>query len=90
MDSVHEHNRSRPLPSGPKRYGLRYSLPPADPMRPVLGDDWHQYEWFATEVDREGKIAELTRPFLYYRKGDKPSFVIEKVMREPEAPAADG
>jgi hypothetical protein len=85
-DPCHEHNRSRPVPHSPKAWGIRLSLPDQDPMRLVLGEDWHEYQWFASEEDREAKLAQLQDQFIYYRKGDVPSFVLERVNRE----AADG
>jgi hypothetical protein len=80
-DACHEHNRSRPPPIGPRTWGIRLSLPEGDPMRPLLGDDWHQYHWFASEAERETRLAQLRGQFIYYRKGDKPSFIIERVNR---------
>jgi len=50
-------------------------------MRKLLGDDWQQFEWFESERRREEKIEELTGRFAYYRKGDRPTFVIERVER---------
>lgn len=90
VEQVHEHNRSRPVPEGPRVYGLRLSLPPNDPMRPLLGDDWHVYHWFATEDEREQKIAQLRNQFVFYRPGDRPSFVIERVMRDAAGTAEHG
>jgi len=85
MELCHGHNRRAGLVSAPKRFGLRLSLPPGDPMRKVLGDDWHQYQWFGTERAREAKAAELTGQFLYYRRGDRPTFLIERVEQEDQA-----
>lgn len=82
--SCHEHNRSRPLPHEPKTWGIRLSLPEDDPMRPLLGADWAQYQWFATEAEREDKLEQLQRQFVYYRRGDRPSFVLERVNREAD------
>ena len=79
--SCHEHNRSRPVPGGPRAWGIRLSLPPNDPMIPVLGEDWHEYQWFASEGEREAKLEQLGRQFVYYREGDKPSFILERVNR---------
>lgn len=81
-NGCHEHNRSRPLPDDPKAWGIRLSLPADDPLRPLLGDDWHEYQWFAREAERDAKLAQLRRQFVYYRKGDLPSFVLERVNRE--------
>jgi len=86
IDACHDHNRSRPLPEAPKTWGIRLSLPEHDPMRPILGEDWHEYQWFATEAGREAKLEQLRRQFVYYRKGDQPSFILERVNREgPDA-----
>lgn len=85
-DACHEHNRSSPLPAGPRTWGVRLSLPEGDPMRSLLGDDWHQYHWFASEPEREAKLEQLRGQFVYYRKGDRPSFIVERVNRE----SADG
>lgn len=82
--ACHEHNRSRPLPDAPKAWGIRLSLPEQDPMRPLLGDDWEQYQWFASEAAREAKLAQLQQQFTYYRNGDRPSFVLERVNRGTE------
>ncbi|MEJ2514007.1 MAG: hypothetical protein P8080_00250 [Gammaproteobacteria bacterium] len=81
MDRCHEHNRSKPASDAPRTWGIRLSLPENDPMRAVLGDDWHQFEWFATEQERDRKLAQLTGHFVYYRRGDRPSFRLEKVTR---------
>jgi hypothetical protein len=86
MTTCHEHNRSRARDETPRTFGIRLSLPDNDPMRTVLGEDWHEFLWFATEAARDAKIRQLTGPFDYYRAGDRPSFRIEKVNRE--APAA--
>lgn len=80
----HEHNRSRPPTPGPRAWGIRLSLPEDDPMRPVLGDEWHEYQWFPSEAAREAKLAQLRRQFVYYRKGDRPTFVVERVNRVAE------
>lgn len=80
-EACHEHNRSRPVPAGPKTWGIRLSLPENDPMIPLLGADWVEYQWFASEAAREAKLEQLRRQFVYYRKGDKPSFVLERVNR---------
>jgi hypothetical protein len=80
MDICHEHNRRAGAGPAPRPFGLRLSLPPGDPMRKVLGDDWHEFQWFESEMARDAKIGELTGRFAYYRKGDRPTFVIERVV----------
>jgi len=86
MDICHEHNRRAGPGPASRSFGLRLSLPDGDPMRKLLGDDWHQFQWFESEKARNAKIEELTGRFAYYRKGDRPTFVIERVERgeDPE------
>ncbi len=57
-------------------------------MRAVLGEDWHQFQWFATEDERDAKLEQLTQQFVYYRRGDRPSFRLEKVTRS-QAPGEE-
>ncbi len=82
MEICHRHNRRAGLRQAAKPFGIRLTLPEGDPMRQVLGDDWHQYQWFEDEKAREKRIEELTGRFVYYRKGDRPTFVIERVERD--------
>lgn len=90
MEICHNHNRRAGLRSGPRAYGLRLSLPADDTMSAVLGADWHTFEWFHSEAERATRIAELTAQFAYYRKGDRPTYVIEKIQRDPDqAPSRD-
>jgi hypothetical protein len=84
-EACHEHNRSRPLPPGPKTWGIRLSLPEDHPMIPLLGNDWHEYQWFASEAEREAKLQQLRQQFIYYRKGDRPRYILERVNRETPA-----
>lgn len=87
MDICHPHNRRVGSRQGTRAFGLRLSLPEGDTMRAVLGDDWCVFEWFETEADRERRIAELDAQFVYYRKGDRPTYVAERVNRGPAADA---
>jgi hypothetical protein len=82
-DTCHAHNRSRPLPEAPKTWGIRLSLPEDDPMRRLLGEDWHEYQWFASQAEREDRLEQLGNHFVYYRASDRPTFVLERVNREP-------
>lgn len=82
MQSCHEHNRRLGAPLRSGDYGIRISLADADPMRKLLGDDWEQHHWFETARERDRRLQALTDQFVYYRKGDKPQLVCEKVERE--------
>jgi hypothetical protein len=90
MDYCHEHNRRAGLRARSGSYGLRISLPEGDPMRSLLGDDWHEYQWFATESDRQRRLEELLGQFVYYRDGDRPSFVVEPVEQAGERGESNG
>lgn len=81
MDICHPHNRRSAKPAGPANYGIRLSLPPGDPMRGLLGDDWAEFQWFDSEEAREAKLSQLKEQFVYYRRGDRPTFVLERVQR---------
>ncbi len=63
------------------KYGVRMTLPEGDPMRAahLLGEDWAGERWFDTEEAREAFIRSMEHKFIYYRVGDKPSLVIERV-----------
>jgi hypothetical protein len=89
MDICHSHNRRAGLQSGPRAYGLRLSLPPGDTMTALLGENWHSFEWFHSEAERARRIAELKTQFAYYRKGDRATYVIEKVDRDPPVAPSD-
>ena len=84
MDICHSHNRRAGLRAGPRTFGLRLSLPDGDTMSGVLGEGWHTFEWFRSEEERARRITELTSQFAYYRKGDRPTYVIEKVDRDAD------
>lgn len=64
-----------------KKYGIRMTLPPGDPMRAphLLGDDWEAYKWFTTEYERDQALTELQRKHPYYRVGDYPSLIFARV-----------
>lgn len=66
-----------------KKYGIRMTLPPDDPMRAphLLGDAWESFKWFASERERDRAMAELQNKHPYYRVGDYPSLVLAKVER---------
>ena len=83
MDICHPHNQRVGLRRGRRPFGLRLSLPEGDTMRALLGDDWHVFEWFETEAARERRMSELAEQFKYYRKGDRATYVVERVNRDP-------
>ena len=66
-----------------KRYGIRCTLPPDDPMSAahLLGPDWEAFRWYESEHERDEAIEEFAREHLYSRRGDKPSVIYAKVSR---------
>ncbi|MDE2092159.1 MAG: hypothetical protein KGJ08_09720 [Gammaproteobacteria bacterium] len=66
-----------------KRYGIRCSLAPDDPMSAphLLGPDWTAYRWFDTEQQRDADYEDYSREHLYSRRGDKPSVIYTKINR---------
>jgi len=75
----HPHNLRRPMSNAPKAYGVRVSLRAGDPFRRIMGGEWHRTHWFATSVERDAVLAEMSRKHEYSRAGDKPALVFEKV-----------
>jgi hypothetical protein len=73
------HNLRAPPIEREKPYGIRVSLPPQDPMRNILGPDWHRVHWFATATERDAALKDMARRHEYSRLGDKPSLVLEKI-----------
>lgn len=82
MDYVHLHNVVRPdNVSRERRYGIRVTMPPGDPFRRLLGEDWEKFHWYATESERDREFERMAWRHGYYRKKDNPSQVLEKVER---------
>lgn len=63
------------------KFGIRISMPSNDPMGAphLLGQDWEAFQWFDTEAAREHAFIEMQRQPGYYRRGDSPSVILEKV-----------
>ena len=70
-------------PDSNLRFGIRVSMPADDPMSAphLLGDDWQGERWYATAEDRDRALAKMEKQPPYYRKGDTPSVVLEKIER---------
>jgi hypothetical protein len=66
-------------------YGVRVSLPVDDPMRKLLGPQWHRLHWYATPDERDAAIVEMSRRHEYSRATDLPSLVFEKVEKLSES-----
>ena len=48
----------------------------------LLGDDWQSVRWFESEEQRDRAQSEMERQPPYYRKGDSPTVVLEKIEAE--------
>ena len=82
MDYCHQHNLVEPDKAMRERpFGIRVTLPPNDTLRNVLGDDWEQLHWFATEAERDEAFEAMSIRHGYYRKTDSPTQVLEKITR---------
>jgi hypothetical protein len=67
--------------SARKRFGIRCTLPPDDPMAAahLLGPGWEAYRWYDSEQERDLAVEEFSREHLYSRRGDKPSVIYTKI-----------
>jgi hypothetical protein len=66
-------------------FGVRVSLPVGDPMRKLLGPQWHRLHWYATPAERDAAIVQMSRRHEYSRATDVPSLVFEKVEKLAES-----
>lgn len=66
-------------------YGVRVSLPVQDPLRKLLGPQWHRLHWYASTDERDAAIVNMSRRHEYSRKTDVPSLVFEKVEKLAES-----
>ncbi|MGD8378375.1 MAG: hypothetical protein PVI37_02945 [Gammaproteobacteria bacterium] len=66
-----------------KRFGIRCTLPPDDPMAQphLLGADWEQYRWFETADERDRFLEQYRKEHVYSRRGDVPSVIYTRVER---------
>lgn len=82
MDYCHQHNLVEPSIAGRERpFGIRVTLPPADTLRKVLGDDWERLHWYATEQERDAAFEKMATRHGYYRNSDSPTQILEKTRR---------
>ncbi|MCE7902651.1 MAG: hypothetical protein DYH20_08355 [Gammaproteobacteria bacterium PRO9] len=82
MEASSPHNLREPLPEpATLRYGIRVTMPSSDPMRAVLGADWHREHWFATSAERNAALREMASRHAYSRIGDAPSIRLAAIDR---------
>ena len=82
MDYCHPHNLVEPNTAGAeRRFGIRVTLPAADTLRNLLGDEWEQLHWFATRHERNAAFDDMDTRHGYYRNIDSPTQVLEIIDR---------
>jgi len=82
MDQSNPHNlRSPPPDPAALRFGIRVTLPAGDPLRRVLGNEWHKEHWFATQGERDAALREMASRHAYSRIGDTPSIRLDALER---------
>ena len=82
VEYVHRHNLVQPeLADGEKRFGIRVTLPAGDTFARLLGANWEKFHWYASEEERDAAFQKMAIRHGYYRKSDKPTQVLEKLVR---------
>ena len=82
MDYCHQHNLVDPsTASTERRFGIRVTLPAGDTLRAILGDDWEQLHWYASESERDLAFDNMAARHGYYRDTDSPTQVLQKLVR---------
>ncbi len=81
MGICQQHNLPPERSIAEARFGIRVSLPPGDPFRRLLGDDWHTEHWFPDRASRDAAMAEMAKRHRYSRIGDEPRIVLEAIER---------
>lgn len=84
MEFVHRHNLVRPqtvATEQEQRFGIRMTLPEGDTFTRLLGPNWEQFHWYASENERDEAFEQMAMRHGYYRKTDNPTQVLEKVVR---------
>ncbi len=66
-----------------KKYGVRMTLREHDPLTlpHLFGDSFAAERWFNTKKERQAFLDSYQKPFIYYRKGDRPQFIYELIER---------
>lgn len=64
-----------------KTFGIRIGIPASDPFGKLVGPQWQAEHWFASVEKRDTAYREMAKRHGYYRIGDNPSQVLEKVTR---------
>ena len=78
MSICQEHNLREPLPDA-RPYGIRVRLRGNDPFRVLVGEEWRREHWYASRVERERALAEMSGRYVYFRPGDAPTLDFERL-----------
>ena len=78
----HRHNLVRKDQANvDRRFGIRVTLPATDTFARMLGEDWENIHWYATEQERDKAFENMAARHGYYRNTDAPSQILEKIVR---------
>ena len=69
------------MTSEPKQFGIRVTLPEGDTMAlpHLLGSDFENTRWYGDAATRDAAFDEMGKTLVYYREGDHPTQVLEKI-----------
>lgn len=82
MIYCHRHNLvSKDKAVAERKYGIRVTLPEGDTFARMLGDQWENIHWYATEEERDQAYEKMATRHGYYRNTDTPTQVLEKIAR---------
>ena len=82
MNFCHKHNLVNPETAGAeRRFGISVTLPQADTLAKLVGDDWELLHWYATEAERDTAFEQMAKRHGYYRGTDNPTQVLERIGR---------
>jgi len=78
----HPHNLvSKEHAGADRRFGIRITLPSTDTFSRMLGQNWENIRWYATEAERDRAFDNMATRHGYYRNTDSPSQILEKIAR---------
>jgi hypothetical protein len=60
-------------------FGIRVKLRRTDPFRNLVGADWNKDHWYASAIERDHALEEMSSRYPYFRPGDAPALVFEKI-----------
>ena len=82
VNYCHKHNLvTQSLVEAERTFGIRVTLPAADTLRNILGENWEQVHWYAGEAKRDLAFGKMAEHHGYYRDTDAPTQVLEKISR---------